>query len=870
MAVTVLTEFEDFGNRSNTGAEWAGVLNPPTDVNFDTGTITTAASGNGVTFKAALTDTGVLQSDVISSVVVEFDFVLTSSDAAGGLRGRNPTAAGDTYPTMTVPSNAGAAADILGSTSGHCEIELLPDFWGTATITREELFFLVAGGTNARWWTFVINSRHSGAFAAFDVRLQISNFQVTVTDDTPDAAVTSVAPARGLTSGGETVTIRGIGFDRGLITSAPTFGGTAATSYTIISDTELQAVTPAHSSGVFDVVVPGIGTLTDGFRFILVIPPVPDPPYRSPMLQGQGIVGPEWIKWYLEVKRAIEAAPVISSEQITGGTLDPDLIPELPWTRINKDGSSLADLETRSASDLNAGTLKAIRGGTGFSAYTIGDLLYADTALTLAKLADVSAGSYLRSGGAGVAPLWSTLKLPNAANAGDILFATGANSYASQSPAALTKTDDTNVTLTLGGTPATALIKAASITVGWTGTLAVARGGTGTGTAFTTGSVIFAGASGTYSQDNANLFWDDTNNRLGIGTTSPQQAIDITGKIALSGTVVGYLPNQTSFSGTLIYGTGGASLTHGSGSEGFQNTFVGLSAGLSLTTGFNNTAVGFDSLKTATTGIWNTAIGLRAMQVFTTGSENTAVGAEALLGSSSTGVQNTACGTMAARNITSGELNTAVGYQALKASTDAFYNSAVGSNALLSNTSGSFNVAVGMQSLHSKTTGDGNTALGTYALRENASGANNVAVGYRAGYGVASNANSDNTLLGARAGEALTTGSNNILIGFQAGDNLTSGGTNIIIGYNLNAASATGSNQLSIGDAITGDLSTKAIAFAATARLKGYTVATLPAGTQGDCAFVTDATAPAFLTALVGGGAVVAPAFYDGTNWVAI
>lgn len=41
--------------------------------------------------------------------------------------------------------------------------------------------------------------------------------------------------------------------------------------------------------------------------------------------------------------------------------------------------------------------------------------------------------------------------------------------------AALTKADDTNVTLTLGGTPATALLKAASITAGWTGRLAYAR-----------------------------------------------------------------------------------------------------------------------------------------------------------------------------------------------------------------------------------------------------------------------------------------------------------------------------------------------------------------------------------------------------------
>jgi hypothetical protein len=47
--------------------------------------------------------------------------------------------------------------------------------------------------------------------------------------------------------------------------------------------------------------------------------------------------------------------------------------------------------------------------------------------------------------------------------------------------------------------------------------LPVANGGTGTATAFTPGSVVFAGASGVYTQDNNNLFWDDTNNRLGVG-----------------------------------------------------------------------------------------------------------------------------------------------------------------------------------------------------------------------------------------------------------------------------------------------------------------------------------------------------------------
>jgi hypothetical protein len=36
-------------------------------------------------------------------------------------------------------------------------------------------------------------------------------------------------------------------------------------------------------------------------------------------------------------------------------------------------------------------------------------------------------------------------------------------------------------------------------------------------TGFTAGSIAFAGTGGVLSQDNTNLFWDDTNNRLGVG-----------------------------------------------------------------------------------------------------------------------------------------------------------------------------------------------------------------------------------------------------------------------------------------------------------------------------------------------------------------
>ena len=54
----------------------------------------------------------------------------------------------------------------------------------------------------------------------------------------------------------------------------------------------------------------------------------------------------------------------------------------------------------------------------------------------------------------------------------------------------------------------------------------------------------------------------------------------------------------------------------------------------------------------------------------------------------------------------------------------------------------------------------------------------------------------------------------------------------------------------------------------ATINTGGYTVATLPAGTVGMRAYVTDALAPTYLGVLTGGGAVKCPVFYNGTAWV--
>jgi len=96
--------------------------------------------------------------------------------------------------------------------------------------------------------------------------------------------------------------------------------------------------------------------------------------------------------------------------------------------RVNGAGTALEFGQVNLASpNAVTGTLAEGKGGTGNNSYAIGDLLYASGATTLSKLADVSAGSYLRSGGVTTAPLWSTLKLPNTATVNYIPHATSAN-----------------------------------------------------------------------------------------------------------------------------------------------------------------------------------------------------------------------------------------------------------------------------------------------------------------------------------------------------------------------------------------------------------------------------------------------------------
>lgn len=73
---------------------------------------------------------------------------------------------------------------------------------------------------------------------------------------------------------------------------------------------------------------------------------------------------------------------------------------------------------------------------------------------------------------------------------------------------------------------------------------------------FTAGSVAFGGSSGQLSQDNANLFFDDANNRLGIGTASPGAELVVNGTVAAG--QVGVSVNNSNTSGYSVFRIGTA------------------------------------------------------------------------------------------------------------------------------------------------------------------------------------------------------------------------------------------------------------------------------------------------------------------------
>ena len=94
-----------------------------------------------------------------------------------------------------------------------------------------------------------------------------------------------------------------------------------------------------------------------------------------------------------------------NASNITSGTL--------PTGRISGSYTGLTGTGALAAGSLATGftAVSAPLGGTGQTSYAVGDLLFADTTTSLAKLADVAVGNALISGGVGSAPSYGKIGL---------------------------------------------------------------------------------------------------------------------------------------------------------------------------------------------------------------------------------------------------------------------------------------------------------------------------------------------------------------------------------------------------------------------------------------------------------------------------
>jgi hypothetical protein len=222
-----------------------------------------------------------------------------------------------------------------------------------------------------------------------------------------------------------------------------------------------------------------------------------------------------------------------------------------------------------------------------------------------------------------------------------------------------------------------------------------------------------------------------------------------------------------------------------------NDTALGKSAGVALTTGTANTLLGYTAGNVITSGSRNIMVGEAGN--ITTGSDNiligNSLGAPTVAGNSSQlnignvitgtglGTPGTSVITMPGSLTVTGAITvascTGCGGGSIDALTDAINSRTGADHNLLMGTldagyailaGGQFNVAVGETAGDSITTGDNNTALGYGALSGATTDTNSTAIGYKALMSQVAAAGA-NTALGYQAGQYISTGTLNVAIG---------------------------------------------------------------------------------------------------------
>lgn len=263
------------------------------------------------------------------------------------------------------------------------------------------------------------------------------------------------------------------------------------------------------------------------------------------------------------------------------------------------------------------GILLATNGGTGLATFTIGDLLYADSSSTLAKLADVATGNALISGGVGAAPSWGKIALTTHVS-GDLPFANltqgsalsvlGVTGNGTADVASIAAGTDHQVLRRSGTALAFGAVNLAQ-SAAVTGALLAVNGGSGFAS-YAVGDLLYADTTTTLAK-RAAVAVGQVLASAGVNTAPAYSASPALTKVVLSNTVDLIATGAAATGGTVTLVTGTATVNTtaatatcliffqrktAGGTIGFATTYT-ISAGTSFT-------VSSDSALDTSTYVW--------------------------------------------------------------------------------------------------------------------------------------------------------------------------------------------------------------------------------------------------------------------------
>jgi uncharacterized coiled-coil protein SlyX len=214
---------------------------------------------------------------------------------------------------------------------------------------------------------------------------------------------------------------------------------------------------------------------------------------------------------------------------------------------------------------------------------------------------------------------------------------------------------------------------------------------------------------------------DSSNSRIGIGTSTPAQKLDINGDALINGIRTGL------GTGAIATNTAFGFTTLNANTIGTQNTGIGYLALAANTSATRNTAIGWNALAAVDIGGSNTAVGGNALALATNGSQNTAVGRGALQAITSGG-NNNGIGVLAMGQLQTGTNNIAIGNSAMYVANGGNQNVVIGVLASITQTTASTNTIIGYNTGGGLTTGGANTIIGANVNGLAAGTTNNVII----------------------------------------------------------------------------------------------------------------------------------------------